>query len=270
VAGSDPAPVEAASTRLINALVAGQKAGLFDFLGGSGYAVAVQAGGDTLVRSGSTAQMWAWMDGFRRGQELVAPGGWWKSGGIEKAVPRMEQARDSVAAYRRLLVDTSLVDQLRIQILAAMEALGYTAKDVALNMGKSPQAVREALSFDNPNPVIGNLGLFDAMIRACGRRFVVGTDLLGGEQYLKPAPGPAGAGLPEGVLRMLALLIAVDLHLVDRVDPVAPNKARRAFRFQVSVGGEEVVRPKETLVPWLQGLADGAGVVKAQTALTFR
>lgn len=260
---------EPASTRLINRLQAAAERGRLEFVGGSTYMVRPQRReGRPWPRSGSAAQMFAWLDGFERGGLLPGPDGWWSQGGVEQASERHARARADVAGYVDLLVDMSLVDQLRVQVLAAMEAAGLNFKDLAVAIGKSPQSVRDALSFGNPNPRIGTIHLFEQMIRGCGRRFRVGSESARGsvdvlaELALRP-------GEPAGVTRMRGLAIAVERELVDAVAPSAVNRARKAREFTVRVAGAELARPRETLLHWLQGVADGAQDEIARAALTF-
>lgn len=258
------------STRLINNLAAGAERDEFQFVGGSTYQVWI----DGYPRSGTRAQMWAWLDGLARGRMLpermdgpVRVPGWWSTGGVEAATQRLACAREDVAGYRRILVDPSLVDQLRIEVLTAMQVEKITFKDLADRIGKSAQAVRDALSFTAYHLQVGTTSLFDQMIRGCGRRFVIGstgpvqTDLilsLGGARTE-----------PSGLTRMRALLIGVEAQLIDGVAPQAPNRARRAREFVVSQAGAELVKSHETIVHWLQGLADGAQHRQARAALTF-
>ena len=221
-------------------------------------------------RSGSTAEMWSWMNGFAQGRGLVDQmdgalrrPGWWSTGGVEEANARYAAASADVAAYRALLEDPALVDQLRVQVLAAMEAEGLLFKDLAERIGKSAQSVRDALSFGNANPRIGTTRLFEEMIRGCGRVFTVGSRRIGEDT----AGGGGRADEPAGIRRMRALLTAVDRRLIDGVSPSSPNRARKASEFTVRIAGSEVVRPKETLLHWLRGVADGAGDGVAQSQL---
>lgn len=258
----------ALSTQLINSLAAGADRGEFEFVGGSTYQVRIEG----QPRSGSSTQMWAWLAGLERGRLLtermdgsLRVDGWWSTGGTEAANARAVKARADVAEYRKILVDPSLVDQLRIGVLAAMETNGINFKELAARIGRTPQSVRDALSFSMQHPRVGTLMLFDEMIRGCGHRFDVSVSLPASTRSIKALAGPPDE--PSGLTRMRALMVAVDARLIDGVSPSSVNRARKAREFVVEQAGATMTRPRQTLLHWLLGVADGSGARRAQKAL---
>jgi hypothetical protein len=270
---------EAVSSRLMNALQVAHEAGTLVFLGGDKYAVRVERtdGGRScsVVRSGDTEQMWSWLNGVQRGATLpdsmdgaIRRDGWWSTGGVDAAVDRMAKAKADTAAFRRLVLDPPLADAIRVQILAGMEQRGLNFKELAALIGKGDQSVRDALLFGGPNPRIGNLALFDLMLRELGLPVQINRQAVGPDVDVVSALSGARFE-PSGVTRMRALVIAAERRLIDGVSPTGLQRARRSREFTISVAGHEVVRPRGTLVHWLRGLADGAGDVPAMEALTL-
>lgn len=265
---------EAVSTRLMNVLQAAHHDGRLTFLGGDGYTVRIEVTRlemrASVVRSGSTEQMWAWHNGFTRGAQLPGEDGWWWSGDLETRAARLARARADTAAFRKLVLDPSLADAIRVQILAGMEQRGLNFKELATLIGKGDQTVRDALLFGGPNPKIGNVALFDLMLRSLELPVRIHRDPIGDVAGVDLVDAVAGPRVePSGVTRMRALVIAVERQLVDAVAPSGLQRARRTRDFTVSVAGHELVRPRETLVHWLRGLADGAGDPLAMVALNL-
>lgn len=277
MAATEPAPAAAAeptSTRLMKALRVAADAGLVEFIGGSGYMVRVVgqvSGYASVVRSGSTEEMFSWLNGFRRGRMLPGPDGWWSAGGVQAAADRLVAARDEVAEMRGLLVRPSLADQLRIHILAAIEGQGLTFVQVAERIDRDPQSVRNALLLGKglPRRRHSRGDIFDLMLDALQRPAVLERDPpVPGVDVVAALRGPRIE--PAGLTRMRALVIAVERRLVDGVSPAGLQKARRARTFQVRVAGHDVRRPRETLLHWLRGVADGAGDAAGMIALDLQ
>jgi hypothetical protein len=249
-------------------------AGRIVFVGGSGYTVQVDRSGPegicSVVRSGSTAEMWSWLNGFRWGQELSRPEGWWSSGppGIREL--RLANARAATAAMRELVVFPSLTDQLRMLVVGAMEARGLNFTELAELVGRGPQSVRDALHYGRPNPARGGvLQLFEDLLVKLAQplevRFPLRPERAEDLDVLRYASGPRVE--PAGVAWMRAMVIAAERRLIDDATPTTLQRARRARDFTIRVAGHDVVRPHETLIHWLRGVADGAGDVPGMVAL---
>lgn len=261
------ADTSALSTRLINALAAGeQQTGGYRYFGGPRYAVVVHTCGDPAIRrEGTSHQMWAWLDGYQRGR--LIPEHELQDGGVGLAKLQLRND-EHLADIRQVLVDSPLIEQLRIRVLAAMEQRKVTYVRLAEDILYGEQAVRQALQFGTGRHQHKGMGLFEAMIRALQIRSIH-------LRWPPPYPPPASVGglasddpEPSGVRRLRALLIAADDALIGIPYPLIPNRARSAKRFTLQVVGEEVTRPRETLIHWLQGVADGAGNRRAAVALT--
>lgn len=263
---------EPTSVRLVNALQAAHGEGLIEFIGGSEYAVRVDRtssdAGCSVVRCGTTEQMWSWLNGMKRGSQLPGRDGWWSNGGVDQAVARLVRAQDQVSLFRQLVLQPTLADAIRVQVLAGMERAGWNFADLAAKISRSDQTVREALLFGGPNPRIGNMALFDLMLRAMGETVCIRVPVVrSGADVVEHLSGARDE--PAGVARMRALVISVERRLIDGVSPTALQRARRTREFTLSVAGHDVVRPRDTLVHWLRGLADGSGDVRAMEALNL-
>lgn len=233
------------ATRLINVLQELHDRGRIVFEGGPAYEVqtapVLALGGERLRRWGSAAQMSAWVDGLQRGYVAAYP------------TVRRSVAQPDLADLRAVVYRPSLVNQLRAQVYAAMEAAGdLMFKELSERIGRDEQVTRLALSYGNEHPRVGTITLFQEMMEACGRRF----DL----HHLLPPP--------MGVRRMHALTVAADAGLLAGVSPSSPNEVRRAANFEVTtVEAEKLFVRATNLVHWVQGLVDGARDEDGQVSL---
>jgi hypothetical protein len=248
---------------LVDELVAGRRRGLFRYFGqvaAGEYAVEVDLpGGTTVRRQHDVAGMSAWLDGFTAGRGLP-----------DRALVIRQGARVS-EPVRTLLTNPSVVDQRRIRVAHAMERRGWTYADVAGQLGAQRSTVRDLLAY----------GREPARVTARSRHLAEVEALLPElrRQY-GPRPRPRTAPVPERVeslsdadwpepaemRRARALALAVEAGIVTEWSPidVGALRAARVVRL-VDVGagggrdGDDVhTVAVATVIPWLQGFADGA------------
>lgn len=232
------------STRLVAALIAGERRGEYTYRGPAarhtGYVVEL-AGGRRRVYD--TAGMWAWL----RARKLGAAAG----PAVPPAGPRAE-----LDAVRRLLVAPGLADQMRTQIRAAMEHVGMGVTALAAASGRNRGAIREALRW----------GAADTLSVRMAESMMAGTGCGWAIRYTRPESAvaelrPAAAICdappePAGVRRMRAAVIADEHGLAVWTSPLDPNKAHRAAAFEFEVAGVPRRVPVGVVRAWLVGLAD--------------
>lgn len=232
---------EAASTRLVRALDADTRDGLYRYVG----------------QTGTTGDYAVEVAGRRRVYPLEQMRAWHRGYGLGREHPHLLDAtsREPLEQVRAVLVAPTLADQLRSQIRGAAADAGLTVTDLAARIDRDRHAVSDALRFGRTGAL--SMVMAEQMMLGTGRpdwsvRF--GSDPDG------PVAPPADVtGEAPGVTRMRALAYAHEQRLVEWLDPLEPNRAARARRYLLrTVDGGEHHERAETLVPWLVGLADAA------------
>ena len=252
--------------RVIDTLMAERSAGRLEYGGAAaGYYRATVRG---RLRAYDLDRMTAWLDGYEEGRRAGRP--------AHQHV--MSPALRDV--WQLLVAPSPLEDGRRLRVLTAMQARGLDITGAGVLVRRRRESVRYALRFGR---VLKRAGGHTHTLVALEQALSGTLDRLYGPAWRAPVPaGPdaelAGCGdaPPEPVAfrRARCLLHAHRAGYLVWVAPTNPDVLRRAASYRVvrDHAGEpaEYDVPARLVVPWLQGLADGAGDDELSEALTDR
>lgn len=265
-----PAQYRVAATWVPEKLIAGRTAGRYQYLGApagrDGYAIELDNPVGTVRRDLDLQGAVAWLDGFDIGVDRAGDG----TGGDGAESGPWTGRRRVFREVGEFLGGVDSDDARRVRIWWAMEQDNLTLQDIAVRMNADRHTARSLLTFGRQPArrtkmsrslaeVEEALQLLRPQAKPEAAAAVKPEAAVEGDPVV-PWVGPlAGRQEPGFVQWYRGLAMAFEAVVIEGWDPIDPNEFRHAGRVTVDVT-RSVMRDvvMADVLPWLQGIADGA------------